>query len=348
MQLQAKAGDRALVFRAGLLTIEGGGLQAWFAARDPNKLEVMKVRATWIQTNILDVGWHRSEMERWDEVSAAGSSWKAFDNTIDPGINPFVRCLQSLLPQPPQPMQIDEQQPPESSASQGPSQPQQSRLQEITRTAAALGKQRVVTKEQALAIDMAPGINDTADAEIFFWQLTGREWNGSRSSYHMEATQKWRRLRKSEEAAASARDANAAQHADARVLQKMAEEIDNDFGVRIVQMVAVLLTNTTKHMPHMISKDLQEGGAELEALSATLGSVLPAPLAGKDVVTGSVLIGRSAMLALRMLCELEDSLGVQGLTDWDARAREYQTRTTFPLRVHRVIDTVRSWSSRSS
>ena len=67
----------------------------------------------------------------------------------------------------------------------------------------------------------------------------------------------------------------------------------------------------------MISKDLQEGGAELEALSATLGSVLPAPLAGKDVVTRSVLIGRSAMLALRMLCELEDSLGVQGLnTDW--------------------------------
>ena len=110
MQLQAKAGDRALVFRAGLLTIEGGGLQAWFAARDPNKLEVMKVRATWMQTNILDVGWHRSKMERWDEVSAAGSSWKAFDNTIDPGINPFVRCLQSLLPQPPQPMQIDEQQ----------------------------------------------------------------------------------------------------------------------------------------------------------------------------------------------------------------------------------------------
>ena len=31
VQLQAKAGDRALVFRAGLLTIEGGGLQAWFA-----------------------------------------------------------------------------------------------------------------------------------------------------------------------------------------------------------------------------------------------------------------------------------------------------------------------------
>ena len=73
VQLQAKAGDRALVFRAGLLTIEGGGLQAWFAARDPNKLEVMKVRATWMQTNILDVGWHRSEMERWDEFSTAGS-----------------------------------------------------------------------------------------------------------------------------------------------------------------------------------------------------------------------------------------------------------------------------------
>ena len=56
VQLQAKASDRAIVFRAGLLTIEGGGLQAWFAARHPNKLEVMKVRAAWMQTNILDVG----------------------------------------------------------------------------------------------------------------------------------------------------------------------------------------------------------------------------------------------------------------------------------------------------
>ena len=65
-------------------------------------------------------------------------------------------------------MQIDEQQPPPQGSSQGPSQLQQSRLGEITRTAAALGKQRVVTKEQALTIDMAPGINDTADAEIFF------------------------------------------------------------------------------------------------------------------------------------------------------------------------------------
>ena len=98
----------------------------------------------------------RSEMERWDDISAEGSGWKAFDNTIDPGINPFVRCLQSLLPQPPQPMQIDEQQPPESNASQGPSQPQQSRLQEITRTAAALGKQRVLNKDQALAIGPPP------------------------------------------------------------------------------------------------------------------------------------------------------------------------------------------------
>ena len=52
----------------------------------------------------------------------------------------------------------------------------------------------------------------------------------------------------------------------------MAVEFDNDFGVRIVQMVLSLLTNTTKQVPHMISKDLQEGGAELEALSATLSA----------------------------------------------------------------------------
>ena len=79
--LLAKAGDRTLVFKAGLLELEGGGLQAWFAAKDPNKLAVMKVRASWMQRNILNVGWHRSEMERWDELSDTGSAWRAFDNS---------------------------------------------------------------------------------------------------------------------------------------------------------------------------------------------------------------------------------------------------------------------------
>ena len=65
--LLAKAGDRTLVFKAGLLELEGGGVQAWFAARDPNKLAVMKVPASWMQRNILNVGWHRSEMERRDD-----------------------------------------------------------------------------------------------------------------------------------------------------------------------------------------------------------------------------------------------------------------------------------------
>lgn len=42
--------------------------------------------------------WHRSEMERWDDVSAVGSGWKAFDNTTQPGINPIMQCLQGLIP----------------------------------------------------------------------------------------------------------------------------------------------------------------------------------------------------------------------------------------------------------
>ena len=296
-----------------------------------------------MQTNILDVGWHRSEMERWDDISAEGSGWKAFDNTIDPGINPFVRCLQSLLPQPPEPMQIDEQQSPESSASQGPSQLQQSRLGEIENSAAALGKQRVVTKDQALAIGPPPDFKDTAAAEIFYWQLTGMEWDGSRSAYHSHATKKWRRLTQSEQAAASAREANAAQHADARDSQKMAEEIDNDFGVRIVKMVAVLVVQASKTFPSLLSTELREGGADLAGLAARLEAVQSMPLAGSEIVNGAMGIGQSALLALNMLCELEDSLGVQGLNpDWHTRNREYQTRMTFPQRVDRVIQTVAS------
>ena len=221
--LQAKAGDRALVFRAGWLTIEGRGVQAWFAARHPNKLEVMKVRAAWMQTNILNVGWHRSEMERWDEISAAGSAWQAFDNTIQPDINPFMRCLYILIPQPPQPMQIDVALPQSQDSSQGFSQSQPSRLNEIARTAAALGKQRVSTKEQALTIDMAPSINDSAEAEIFYWQLTGLEWDGSSSHYHSRATRKWHRLRQSDEKAASARDANAVQQSTCRSARPSAD-----------------------------------------------------------------------------------------------------------------------------
>ena len=65
----AKVADRTLVFKAGLLELEGGGLQAWFVAKEPNRLAAMKVRASWMQRNILNVGWHRSEMERWDELS---------------------------------------------------------------------------------------------------------------------------------------------------------------------------------------------------------------------------------------------------------------------------------------
>ena len=96
--LLAKAADRALVFRAGLLEIEGGGVQAWFVARHPNKLEAMKVRAAWMQSYILNTGWHRSEMERWDDISAAGSAWKAFDNSTIPISNPIRRFFQGFLP----------------------------------------------------------------------------------------------------------------------------------------------------------------------------------------------------------------------------------------------------------
>ena len=109
--LLAKAGDRTLVFKAGLLELEGGGVQAWFAARDPNKLAVMKVPASWMQRNILNVGWHRSEMERWDELSDSGSAWRTFDNsTVQPIVrNGFRRWLPSFL----QPMQVDKLPPPE-------------------------------------------------------------------------------------------------------------------------------------------------------------------------------------------------------------------------------------------
>ena len=54
-----------------------------------------------------------------------------------------------------------------------------------------------MTKDQALAIGPPPDFKDTAAAEIFYWQLTGMEWDGSRSAYHSHATKKWRRLTES-------------------------------------------------------------------------------------------------------------------------------------------------------
>ena len=50
-----QGGRSNLVYRAGLLTIEGDGVQGWFAARHPEKMDVMKVRATWMQFNIINV-----------------------------------------------------------------------------------------------------------------------------------------------------------------------------------------------------------------------------------------------------------------------------------------------------
>ena len=123
----------------------------------------------------------------------------------------------------------------------------------------------------------------------------------------------------------------------------MAEEIDNDFGVRIVKMVAVLVVQASKTFPSLLSTELREGGADLAGLAARLEAVQSMPLAGSKIVTGAMGIGQSALLALNMLCELEDSLGVQGLNpDWHTRNREYQTRMTFPQRVDRVIETVAS------
>ena len=180
-----------------------------------------------------------------------------------------------------------------------------------------------MTKYQALAIGPPPDFKDTAAAEIFYWQLTGMEWDGSRSAYHSHATKKWRRLTQYEQAAASAREANAAQHADARDSQKMAEEIDNDFGVRIVKMVAVLVVQASKTFPSLLSTELREGGADLAGLAARLEAVQSMPLAGSKNVTRAIGIDQSALLALNMLCELEDSLGVQGLNpDWHTRNRD--------------------------
>jgi hypothetical protein len=50
---------------------------------------------------------------------------------------------------------------------------------------------------------------------------------------------------------------------------------------------------------------------------------LPLPLTGKDFVTRAAMVGRASMLALQMLCDIKDRVGVQGLNpDWHARDRE--------------------------
>ena len=60
----------------------------------------------------------------------------------------------------------------------------------------AHARPRVVARAAAaaLAAGPPPDVKDTAAAEIFFWQLTGQEWDGTCSSYHKDGTQRWRRL----------------------------------------------------------------------------------------------------------------------------------------------------------
>ena len=103
----------------------------------------------------------------------------------------------------------------------------------------------------------------------------------------------------------------------------MAEEIDNDFGVRIVKTVAVLVVQASKTFPSLLSTELRgRRSADLAGLAARLEAVQSMPLAGSEIVNGAMGIGQSALLALNMLCELEDSLGVQGLNqDWHTRNR---------------------------
>ena len=111
------------------------------------------------------------------------------------------------------------------------------------------------TKEQALAIDVAPSIVDTADAEIFYWQLTGKEWDGTKSSYHSQATQRWRKLRRPPKAVAAARAADAAQKADARRELKWAEGLNIDVGLSMVKMVAILIEHVSRHFT-VLSDDI--------------------------------------------------------------------------------------------
>ena len=97
------------------------------------------------------------------------------------------------------------------------------------------------TKEQALAIDVVPSITDTADAEIFYWQLTGMEWDGTKSSYHSHATKRWRKLRRPAEAAAAACAADAARKVDARRLLKWAEDFNIVDCLRVIKLVTDLI-----------------------------------------------------------------------------------------------------------
>ena len=63
----------------------------------------------------------------------------------------------------------------------------------------------------------------------------------------------------------------------------MAEEIDNDLGVRFVKMVAVLVVQASETFPNLLSTELREGGADLAGLTARLEDVQSMPLTGRKM-----------------------------------------------------------------
>ena len=167
------------------------------------------------------------------------------------------------------------------------------------------------TKEQALAIDVVPSITDTADAEIFYWQLTGMEWDGRKSSYHSQATKRWRKLRRPAEAA-TARAAYAARQADKRRLLKWAEDLDLDICLRVIQMTTFLIEQVSRYTT-LLSDDLSSCHSQLlEIIEMLEPSIHPVviPLVERDTVNRAVCVGQAVRLVLGMLDDMEDQVGV--------------------------------------
>eukprot|EP00966_Prymnesium_polylepis_P205794 4768828-Prymnesium_polylepis.1 len=160
---------------------------------------------------------------------------------------------------------------------------------------------------------------------LWYFQMTGRDWDREASTYHA-ACEAYRRLCKDGEqlrASERARKANDADHERAFVAKFESLDPDEMFGGSYgIVAVADFVRNRA---PHRMPEGL---ASELPTLQDTLPELkkwLKENASSKAISVRSErleAVGPLFFLCVRMLCELEDSVGAEGLDpDDDARLK---------------------------
>lgn len=171
---------------------------------------------------------------------------------------------------------------------------------------------------------------------LWYFQMTATEWDVKAASYKA-ARDQWGKLKESEEQATKRRQSNRgrdnARNATKQQWALQAEELDDDreIGIRYILVIAAALKAVNHALPHLLTEDLREAIPTFVKHARNLEdhNFPDRKMSGSDVPKRAICVGQSFLLALDLLCELEDRLGVQGVSeDWSERPIELHDMRT--------------------